>query len=57
MLGFTDGWIALVYILCICSTLLCLVYGIVNWNRGAQEENIQVSEELDWEKKDIDSDD
>ena len=55
MLGFTDGWIALAYILCVLSTLLCVVYGIVNWNRGAKEETVQVSEEMDWEKKDIES--
>lgn len=53
MLGFADGWITLVYLLCIGSTLLCVVYGLINWNRGAQEEQEQVLEELDWEQKDI----
>ena len=34
MLGIEDKYVALAYILCILSTLLCLVYGIINWNRG-----------------------
>lgn len=34
MLGFADGWVAAAYILCILSTLLCVVYGALNWNRG-----------------------
>jgi diguanylate cyclase (GGDEF)-like protein len=46
MLGFADGWIALVYILCILSTALCVVYGIANWNRGAEQEAKQVEEQL-----------
>jgi phosphoglycerate-specific signal transduction histidine kinase len=47
MLGFTDGWIALVYIFCICSTLLCVIYGVVNWNKGFQNEEKQVAEVKD----------
>ncbi len=34
MLGFADVWIALAYISCIVSALLCAVYGILNWNNG-----------------------
>jgi hypothetical protein len=37
MLGIEDKWVALAYILCIASTLLCVVYGIVMWNRGDDE--------------------
>jgi hypothetical protein len=55
MLGFADGWITLAYILSICCAVLCVVYGIVNWNKGAQEEPQQIAEELDWEKRDDDS--
>lgn len=55
MLGFADGWIALAYILSICSMLLCVVYGIVNWNRGAQDELQQVAEEINWEKNEDDN--
>lgn len=38
MLGFGDGWIALVYILCFASALLCLVWGALRWNRQETEE-------------------
>jgi len=55
MLGFTDGWIALVYVLCILSTVLCVAYGLANWNRGGQDEEKQIVEEVDWEKKDPES--
>jgi hypothetical protein len=34
MWGIQDGWILAAYLLCIGSALLCVVYGIVNWNRG-----------------------
>jgi hypothetical protein len=37
MLGIEDKWVALAYLLCIASTLLCLVYAWLNWNRGAEE--------------------
>lgn len=26
--------IALVYLLCIAATILCVVYGAINWNKG-----------------------
>ncbi|MBN2702930.1 MAG: hypothetical protein JXR23_01850 [Pontiellaceae bacterium] len=32
MLGIADGWVVLVYLLCIMSTVLCLVWGIIKWN-------------------------
>ena len=48
MLGIEDKYVALVYILCILSTLLCLVYGIVNWNRG---ENVVKDEDVRWAKE------
>ena len=51
MLGIPDFWIAGAFMLCIISTLACVVYGIVNWNRGAENEDAELSEELAWEKK------
>ncbi|HOX02990.1 MAG TPA: hypothetical protein PKW32_11530 [Verrucomicrobiota bacterium] len=39
MLGLPDPWIALVFILCIASAILCVVYSAINWNRG--DESIQ----------------
>lgn len=32
-MGFADPWIAIVFFLCIGSTLLCVVWGVLRWNR------------------------
>ena len=37
MFGIEDKWVAGAYVLCIASTVLCLVYGAINWNRGDDE--------------------
>jgi hypothetical protein len=34
MLGLRDAWVLCAYLLCLASTLLCAVYGLVAWNRG-----------------------
>jgi len=34
MLGINDPVIATAYLLCILSTLFCVVYGVLNWNKG-----------------------
>lgn len=49
MLGLHDFWIILVYLLCIGSTILCVVYGLVNWNRGG--ELIRPERMVKWEKE------
>ena len=51
MLGIEDPWIWGVYILCIISALLCVIYGIINWNRGGEEEAQEIIEETAWEMK------
>ncbi len=33
MLGIPDPQIWIVYLLCIASSVLCVVYGAVNWNK------------------------
>ncbi len=40
-----------VFILCFLSTLLCVVYGLINWNKGADKEPTQMEEHKDWEEK------
>jgi hypothetical protein len=55
MLGLESKYVALAYVLCIASTLLCLIYGLVNWNRGddrIEEEDIRWAvEEKEVEKE------
>ena len=38
MLGFADVIIALAYIFSILSAVLCVVYGLINWNKGDDTE-------------------
>jgi len=56
MLGIEDKYVLLAYLLCIGSTVLCVIYGILNWNRGddsvkpqdiawAKEEKKEMAEE------------
>jgi len=52
VLGIPDFWIWSAYLLCILSALLCIVYGIVNWNKGANVDESQIKEEKTWEEKD-----
>jgi hypothetical protein len=36
MFGIADPWIVAAYALCILSSLLCIGYGIRNWNCGGE---------------------
>ncbi len=51
MLGMGDLGIFLVYVLCIASALLCVIYGICNWNKGAESE-AELKKDVNWEKED-----
>ena len=37
MLGIESKGVLMAYLLCIASTLLCVVYGVINWNKGHEE--------------------
>jgi len=51
VLGLGDVSIFLAYILCIASALACIIYGIFNWNKGAEKED-EVKKDVEWEKED-----
>jgi len=51
VLGIDDPWIWGAYIGCILVTLLCVVYGILNWNKGGEDEEEQIKEEEKWHEK------
>lgn len=38
MWGINDSWILAAYLLCIGSAALCVVYGLVTWNKGQEVE-------------------
>ncbi len=53
MLGIPDKAVFLAYALSVFSALLCVLYGVANWNKG--DEPIQ-TEDVQWakeEKEDI----
>lgn len=47
ILGIEDNYVAAAYILCIASTVLCVIYGLMNWNTGAETPG-QVEEDVKW---------
>ena len=52
MFGIEDPWVALAYILCILSALLCLIWGVLKWNKDdstieSEDEIRQWAEEED----------
>jgi len=58
MLGIEDQWVSIAYILCIVSALLCLVWGIIKWNKDdpeseSEEEIRQWAEEEDRVEKEL----
>ncbi|THB72126.1 MAG: hypothetical protein D6B28_06120 [Gammaproteobacteria bacterium] len=56
MLGFEDTSIAFVYIANIVAVTVCVIYGIINWNKGADTEAEEIAEELQWEKEEAELD-
>ncbi len=54
VLGISDPWIAAAYIGCILAMLLCVGYGVLNWNKGGDNEGEQISEEISWHEKEKD---
>ncbi|GAX87571.1 conserved hypothetical protein [Lebetimonas natsushimae] len=48
-----DLGVSLAFWLTILSTLLCVVYGIINWNRGDEESNEILLKKWAEEEKEI----
>lgn len=48
VLGIPDFWIWSAYLLSVLSAVACVLYGVINWNKGAEVEASQVSEEVQW---------
>ena len=51
VLGINDPWVWSAYILTVLSMLLCVVYGAINWNKGGEDEEEEIKEEMEWHKK------
>lgn len=52
ILGMEGPGVIAAYVCTIAATLICVVYGIVNWNKSGENEEREIEEELKWEKKD-----
>ncbi len=51
MLGINDPAIYLGYLMAILSLIACIVYGIINWNKGMEEDISEIEKDLKWEDK------
>lgn len=51
MLGIQDFSIFLVLLLCILGAIFCVVYGVLNWNKGQEKEEDEIMEELKWQEE------
>ncbi|HPJ39308.1 MAG TPA: hypothetical protein PK253_10060 [Spirochaetota bacterium] len=56
MFGLGDGWVFSAYMLCIASSILCVVYGILKWNSDGDtvkdlEQEHWVEDEIKIEKQ------
>lgn len=53
MLGFEGAGVLLAYVLSISAALVCVIYGIKNWNTPSDEVvNREIDEEINWEQND-----
>ena len=53
MLGFEGAGVLLAYVLSICAALVCVVYGVKNWNIPSDEDvKNEIDEEIKWEQRD-----
>ena len=46
--GIADFWVFLAYVLCVFSVVLCIVYGVLKWNKNGGE---ITPEDVAWAKE------
>lgn len=51
MFGIQSFAIWSVYLLCILSTVACLIYGVINWNKGGTDEIQDLKKSKEWQKE------
>jgi len=52
LLGFQGFGVFFAYTGCLLASLICVFYGILNWNKPKEDEKKEIEEELKWEKHD-----
>lgn len=51
MFGLKDPIIFLAYLLSVLGAIGCVVYGVLNWNKGGEHEKEEIKEEAKWEEE------
>jgi hypothetical protein len=51
MFGISDPGIYLAYLLVFLCVIFAVVYGIINWNKGGNEKDQPLEEDLKWEEE------
>ncbi|MEJ5283743.1 MAG: symporter small accessory protein [Brevinematia bacterium] len=51
-LGLEGFGAFLAFISCFIATIICVVYGIVNWNKPKEDIEEEIKEEIKWEQHD-----
>jgi len=49
MLGIPDPWVSAAFVLCIASSALCVIYGLVTWGSREEAEPPEITEK--WAKE------
>ncbi|MEL7570841.1 MAG: symporter small accessory protein [Eubacteriaceae bacterium] len=52
MFGLGDFWVTSAFVLSLLSVIACVVYGIMNWNKGSDDETNQIDETIKWQAED-----
>ena len=53
MFQYLDFWVSAGFALTVLAFLLCLLYGVIKWNKGYQEKDGDYREEIRWEREEI----
>ncbi len=52
MMGINDPGVYLGYLFAILGLIACVVYGIIFWNKGMENDIAEITKDLEWEQKD-----
>jgi hypothetical protein len=55
IIGLDDPWVALAYLLSIAGSLVCVIYGVLNWNEGDEPVQPEVADWAKEEKEEIEA--
>lgn len=53
ILGIPDPTVSSAYIALILSVILCVVYGIINWNKEGEISDDELNAEVEWMKEEV----